>query len=1320
MMEVCAEQVAQINSSLKLARAQSIAANPAQKIAVETASKVCSDKLWNSQDYKRYLESLTEYIHILDLYKYLKLVKEGTDAIRTKNALTSINDSKMRSRRFDRDYYRTCASQGLREICYQFALSPLRAGIKLEDNTLHGVFDTAKSLPGESDTMNAPGCWDAPVINNQDPTGFASALVSSGELVLLSSGYSGYEDDEPPEVADPLRGCRYVAAMELASEPRIRKYLRELYRSNAVISTRPTAKGLDSIDAHHEFYGLHLLRNKNISDHFPVNPNEVDFMSSSFSTEEKKDRNEGKKQQQHESCLQYLNILKAERTGYLKHFVHLPLSENEMASSWFKEGDEYFSRDKQDYSRLFVELQRVYLPFDSDEWNEERNKILKFAVTNFLLPQFEAEIKRELLEMSIKIGVASAGKNLSSMANEGPYRPSHMLGENSFLVPTGDLPIVGVCCSSDGKEASYLAAVSERGVLIDHLAVPAGTQIDSDKMRDKVITFLMQSRPAAIVVGCLAGLPCRLVARKLGALVTEATEKWNNRHIQGHDEDDDEYYARQEEFNQMYPEDDENDQKDWKCNVEMVDDNVAQLFGRSVRGRKEFPDAATNLRCAVAIARHAKDPLSELAYTYCVASDAGVFGTEMLFMNIHPMQQILPKTLLLREYERVLCRTVADVGVDVNTACKYDHLLGLLTFVPGLGPRKGANMKNNLERIGGVVVSRKDILKKRLLGPTVYNNAIAFLRIRDVDSLSNQVLHPLDDTRLHPDVYIRYKWATKIAIDALEMDDMETESSADREYRAIGAIQDIMKDSKNEIKRLFEATKSEWERTYGPTFNVGDWEPRVNVPADSWRDKVEELDLETFAEIIEKKSGFGRWLSHLSMIKWEFRLPFEDPRKPMEPLDREKLFRLLTGETDQSLCPGKEITGKVVRISDFGAHLKLEGDIPAFIPRRNLADGHVESAEGVVQVGAIVTAIVTEVKKDHISVDLSLTTEDFKKPPSSWPRPVTLPPIDSKFDHMAANEIEQLKSKEREERLSAARSQATGGSEIPPSSKNRTKRVTRRACAHPAFRNASNQEIEKELNEGGEFMVGEALIRPSSKHADCLAVHWLYRKGCIKVVEVVEEDKDNDASIGNTLKIKNDVYGSIDELLARFIAPMNDFVQQLVNHRKFLNMAEEDVDEKLRDMKRSAPSGVFYFLCWNEKYPGYASLRYIINSPRYHHIGITPEGFLWNQKNYSNLDALLNDFKNNPRGTAHTISSAKESLDSSMMSLQSATSSRTSRWGARSSAQANSAPSLWTGSTMGSRPPPPAHLPPPPQHAFRPAPPNLPPPPQVPPQRGHY
>ena len=148
---------------------------------------------------------------------------------------------------------------------------------------------------------------------------------------------------------------------------------------------------------------------------------------------------------------------------------------------------------------------------------------------------------------------------------------------------------------------------------------------------------------------------------------------------------------RQSQLSRLQPPSfDYDDEDEWKCNVELLDDSVAQLYGRSVRGKKEFPDYAVILKCAISAARYAKDPLAEFTYTWSVASDAGTFGTEMLFLNMHRMQQLLPKALLLRQYERVLCGAVADVGTDLNASCSFDHLRGLLVFTPGLGLRKAA------------------------------------------------------------------------------------------------------------------------------------------------------------------------------------------------------------------------------------------------------------------------------------------------------------------------------------------------------------------------------------------------------------------------------------------------------------------------------------------------------------------------------------------------------------------------------------------------------------------------------------------------------
>ena len=1260
----------------------------------QIVKKMCRDKLWNTEDVVDYLSGLTDERHIVDVSSYLNLIKEGNDAIRKKEnpslADTSVQkEDKRRSRRFDRDFYRTCVSEGLRSICYRFLLGPNRLGIKLEQvtDTPHGKqFDFSTLMPGET-SPNGQN-WVPPTISGSSPFDFALDLEGSGELVKLSSqaGLDITKED------DALRSCRYVAAMELAHEPRVRRYLRNLYRQNARLTTRPTKKGRELIDAFHEYYGLHLIKEKPVKEHFPVDEKEARERKIGMGPEAQNEFDTEMKKRERESCLLYMNLLKAEQTGHISVHIHLPLQEIPDDLFTSSNSDFFSDREKQQLNLLLDDVERLYLPMqsdtDSEEWNAERRKVLVQALTAFLLPQFEAETRRELREAAVKVGVKAAAENLHAMAMEGPYRPQYLAHtENRFLRPTGDLPMVGICVSSDNKEATYLASVTTRGELNDHVAIPGGARIDTGKYREQVITFLCQSRPAAVVIGTSGGFESRALTRKMTELVNEAVKRWENREIQGEDEDDDEFEERRNEFKAMAPANMPNDEYgdlDWKCNVDLVDDTVSQLFGRSVRGKKEFPDHAVNLRCAASIARHAKDPLAELTYAWGVASDTGTFGTEMLYLNIHPMQQLMPRTLLLREYERTLCEVVAEVGCDVNACCHFDHLHGLLTFVPGMGPRKAASLKHALSQIGGSIGSRRSLLEKRMVGPIVYNNAVAFLRIQEVERAGpEQFLHPLDNTRLHPDVYHRNNWAIKIAIDALER--AEDDSSKKEEEAGIQALNDAMKNSAEEVARLFNATKAEWESMYGPTFNVADWNPRISVPEDGWHDKVEELDLDTFSDIIET-SGVGKWNSHLQMIKWEFRLPFADPRKPMEPLMGEKLFKLITGETDQSMRPGKEVTGKVVRNGDFGSRIKLEGDIPAFIPLRNLADEHVETAEDIVNVGQVVTAIVTEVKKDHFCVDLSLKMEDFRRSTTGWDRPPSLPPLDAHFDRQASQVLEEKKTKEREARLEALQlkfNSANLGQGEDASSKSRMGRITRRACAHPAFRNAKHDDVERELREGGAAMIGEALVRPSSKNSDSLAIHWVVKEGSIKMIEVTEEDKDTEASIGNVLKIKGEVYGSIDELLGRYIAPMNDFVEELTNHRKFLDLSEDDIDEKLRQDKTKQPDKIPYHFCWMEMHPGYASLRFMLTSTaRNTPVGITPNGFSWGSKTYPNLNQLVNAFKHNPRAG---VVKKQAPANSRGAAKDGAGAARPSRWGNKQPAPPSAPP-----------PPPVWNAPPPP------------------------
>ena len=380
----------------------------------------------------------------------------------------------------------------------------------------------------------------------------------------------------------------------------------------------------------------------------------------------------------------------------------------------------------------------------------------------------------------------------------------------------------------------------------------------------------------------------------------------------------------------------------------------------------------------------------------------------------------------------------------------------------------------------------------------------------------------------------------------------------------------------------------------------------------------------------------------------------------MAPLSAEKMFKLITGESDYSLRPGILVTGKVIRNAEFGSRVKLDGDIPAFIPLRNLADERVEAADDIVQVGSVVTAVITEVKKDHFTIDMSMRLQDLKRAPSSWERPASLPPLDGHFDAAAAERIEQAKQSERDAQIEDQSNRAKGV-DVPTRSK--AGRFSRRACAHPAFRNAKHEDVDRELRAAGESMVGEALIRPSSKSSDSLAVHWVVKEKCIKLIEVQEEDKDTEASIGRRLKVKDQVYESIDELLGRHISPMNDHVEKLVHHRKFMDRSEDDVDETLKEMKQRTPRGEFYQLCWLDMHPGYASLRYILTSQvKSYTVGITPTGYTVGPKSFRSIDQLLNAFKEHPRTFAAGRSSASVSSRSTLPSTVDE-SNRQSRWG---------------------------------------------------------
>jgi SH2 domain len=188
---------------------------------------------------------------------------------------------------------------------------------------------------------------------------------------------------------------------------------------------------------------------------------------------------------------------------------------------------------------------------------------------------------------------------------------------------------------------------------------------------------------------------------------------------------------------------------------------------------------------------------------------------------------------------------------------------------------------------------------------------------------------------------------------------------------------------------------------------------------------------------------------------------------------------------------------------------------------------------------------------------------------------------------------------------------------------------------------------------------------------------------------------------------------------------MNDFVEEMVNHRKFMDLPEEDVDDELKKQKQSNPKSIPYAICWMEMHPGYASLRFVAStSARSHIIGISPKGYSWCEIVYSSVDSLINAFKRNPRGVSKPKEGSREVAKPATENIKPVSKGR---WGSKPAPPSLPPPAPPGVPGWAPRPPPPPmpplaplippvaagwgggwnHGPPPP----RPPPPNLPPPP---------
>ncbi len=162
--------------------------------------------------------------------------------------------------------------------------------------------------------------------------------------------------------------------------------------------------------------------------------------------------------------------------------------------------------------------------------------------------------------------------------------------------------------------------------------------------------------------------------------------------------------------------------------VFVVSEAGASVYSASKIAREEFPNYDVTVRGAVSIGRRLADPLAEL-----VKIDPKSIG-------VGQYQHDVDQTLLKNDLDQTVVRCVNSVGININTASK-----SLLSYVSGIGEKMAENIVNYRAE-NGAFQSRKDLKNVPRLGDKAYQQAAAFIRIKNAKN-------PLDDSAVHPEAY---------------------------------------------------------------------------------------------------------------------------------------------------------------------------------------------------------------------------------------------------------------------------------------------------------------------------------------------------------------------------------------------------------------------------------------------------------------------------------------------------------------------------------------------------------------------------------------
>ncbi|WPH01503.1 transcription elongation factor SPT6 [Acrodontium crateriforme] len=387
---------------------------------------------------------------------------------------------------------------------------------------------------------------------------------------------------------------------------------------------------------------------------------------------------------------------------------------------------------------------------------------------------------------------------------------------------------------------------------------------------------------------------------------------------------------------------------------------------------------------------------------------------------------------------------------------------------------------------------------------------------------------------------------------------------------------------------------------------------------DDQQDKVFDLELEGYAEQLERHM-MQRKRATLETVRAELQNPYEELRRHFTFLTTDETFTMLTGETPDSLQVGMILPVSVKKTFPDHLEVKLDCGVEGGISDSEYPEDFAASgaqARDVWTTHQIIQAKLTFIDRKKFTAQLTLRENEIRKP------------FRKNMDHGLDEWDDELETRDKKEAKKAVIDSGI-----------RAQRVIK----HPLFKPFNSAQAIAHLESTSR---GDCVIRPSSKGPDHLAVTWKVHDGVYQHIDVLELDKENEFTVGKTLKIGGKYsYSDLDELIVLHVQAMAKKVEEMMGDERYQSGTRQQTEAWLTTYTEANPKRSMYAFCLNPKYPGYFDLCFkagqaapLSNWP----VKVIPNAFELRGHKYPDMRALKNGFKllfanQGPGGSANGI-----------------------------------------------------------------------------------